>query len=185
MNKRLTAIIIILVSLSSIGLLSIQVYWIKNAVQIRQAVFNRNVDMAMQRVVFTIDKLRYQAYYLNSKEFYSKNLNAFALFDSLNRDIASQSLALNNANDLNRLLEKRLMLSNQYQQLFAKFKQPDDLRFFSKHKNLIDSLVRNSLSERNIKTKYEFGIYKPASNAMILQKTGKYPTELLSKSFSR
>ncbi len=183
MNKRLTAIIIILVSLSSIGLLSIQVYWIKNAVQIRQAVFNRNVDMAMQRVVFTIDKLRYQAYYLNSKEFYSKNLNAFALFDSLNRDIASQSLALNNANDLNRLLEKRLMLSNQYQQLFAKFKQPDDLRFFSKHKNLIDSLVRNSLSERNIKTKYEFGIYKPASNAMILQKTGKYPTELLSKSF--
>jgi two-component system phosphate regulon sensor histidine kinase PhoR len=183
MNKRLTAIIIILVSLSSIGLLSIQVYWIRNAVQVRQAVFNRDVDMAMQRVVFTIDKLRYEAYYLNSKEFYRKNLNAFALFDSLNRDIASESLTLNSANDLNRLLEKRMMLSNRYQQLFSRFKQPDDLSFFTKHKNLIDSLVRNSLLERNIKTKYEFGIYKPMSNAMILQKTGKYPTELLSKSY--
>ncbi|VAW29507.1 Two-component system sensor histidine kinase [hydrothermal vent metagenome] len=183
MNKKLTVIIIILVSLSSIGLLSIQVYWIKNAVQVRQAVFNRDVNMAMQRVVFTIDKLRYQEYYLNSKEFYRKNLNAFALFDSLNRDIASQSLTLNNANDLNQLLEKRMVLSNQYQQLFSKFHQPDDLNFFSKNKNLIDSLVGNSLSERNIKTKYEFGIYKPITNAMILQKTGKYPTELLSKSF--
>ncbi len=183
MNKKLTAIIIILVSLSSIGLLSIQVYWIKNAIQVRQAVFNRDVDMAMQRVVFTIDKLRYQKYYLNSKEFYRKNLNAFALFDSLNRDIASQSLTLNSANDLNRLLAKRMMLSNRYQQLFSKFRQPDDLSFFAKHKNLIDSLVRNSLSERNIKTKFEFGIYKPISNTMILQKTGKYPTELLSKSY--
>ncbi len=183
MNKRLTVIIIILVSLSSIGLLSIQVYWIRNAVQVRQAVFNRDVNMAMQRVVFTIDKLRYQEYYLNSKEFYRKNLNAFALFDSLNRDIASQTLTLNNANDLNRLLEKRMMLSNQYQQLFSKFHQPDDLNFFSGHKNLIDSLIRNSLSEKNIKTKYEFGIYKPIANAMILQKTGKYPTQLLNNSF--
>ncbi len=183
MNKKLTVIIIILVSLSSIGLLSIQVYWIKSAVQVRQAVFNRDVDMAMQRVVFTIDKLRYQEYYLNSTEFYRKNLNAFALFDSLNRDIDSQSLTLASANDLNLLLEKRMMLSNRYQQLFARFKQPDDLKFFTQHKNLIDSLVRNSLSEKNIKTKYEFGIYKPIANAMILQKTGKYPTELLSKSF--
>ncbi len=183
MNKRLTVVIIILVSLSSIGLLSIQVYWIRNAVQVRQAVFNRDVNMAMQRVVFTIDKLRYQEYYLNSKEFYRKNLNAFALFDSLNRDIASQTLTLNNANDLNRLLEKKMMLSNQYQQLFSKFHQPDDLNFFSGHKNLIDSLIRNSLSEKNIKTKYEFGIYKPVTNAMILQKTGKYPTQLLSNSF--
>ncbi len=172
-----------MVSLSSIGLLTIQVYWIRSAVQVRQAVFNRDVNMAMQRVVFTIDKLRYQEYYLNSKEFYRKNLNAFALFDSLNRDINSQSLILNSANDLNRLLEKRMILSSQYQQLFSRFHQPDDLNFFSKHKNLIDSLIRNSLSEKNIKTKYEFGIYKPIANAMILQKTGKYPTELLSKSF--
>jgi len=183
MNKRLTAIIIILVSLSSIGLLTIQAYWIKNAVQVRQAVFNRDVNMAMQRVIFTIDKLRYQEYYLNSKEFYRENLNAFAIFDSINRDLVTQSLSLTNPSDLNRLLEKRLMLSSRYQQLFSKFKQPDDIQFFTRHKNLIDSLIRNSLMEKNIKTKFEFGIYKPISNAMILQKTGKYPTELLSKSF--
>jgi two-component system phosphate regulon sensor histidine kinase PhoR len=183
MNKRLTAIIIILVSLSSIGLLSIQAYWIKNAVQVRQAVFNRDVDMAMQRVVFTIDKLRYQEYYLNSKAFYQQNMNAFALFDSLNRNLTAQSLSLTSPSEIQHLLEKRLMLSNQYQQLFSKFKQPDDIQFFTKHKNLIDSLLRNSLLEKNIKTNFEFGIYKPASNAMILQKTGKYPTELLSQSF--
>ena len=183
MNKRLTVIIIILVSLSSIGLLSIQAYWIKNAVQVRQAVFNRDVSIAMQRVVFTIDKLRYQEYYLNSKKFYQQNLNAFALFDSINRDLISQSLSLSSPNDLNRLLEKRLLLSNRYHQLFSKFKQPDDVRFFTKHKNLIDSLIRKALAEKNIKTKYEFGIYKPITNAMILQKTGKYPEELLNKSY--
>ncbi len=183
MKKRLTAIIIILVSLSSIGLLSIQAYWIKNAVQVRQAVFNRDVNIAMQRVVFAIDKLRYQKYYLNSKAFYQKNMTAFAVFDSLNRDLISQSLSLSNPDDLTRLLEKRLLLSDRYHQLFSKFKQPDDVRFFTKHKNLIDSLIRNALLEKNIKTKFEFGIYKPVSNAMILQKTGKYPVELLSNSF--
>ncbi len=183
MNKRLTAIIIVLVSFASIGLLSIQAYWIKNAVQVRQAVFNRDVTIAMQRVVFAIDKLRYQEYYLNSKEFYRQNLNAFALFDSINRDLISQSLTLNTPNDLNRLLEKRLQLSNQYHQLFSKFKQPDDIRFFTKHKNLIDSLIQQALLEKNIKTKFEFGIYKPIANAMILQKTGKYPTELLRDSY--
>ncbi len=183
MKKRLTVIIVILVSLSSIGLLSIQAYWIKNAVQVRQAVFNRDVNMAMRRVVFAIDKLRYQEYYLNSKAFYQKNMSAFAVFDSLNRDLISQSLSLSSPDDLDRLLEKRLLLSNRYHQLFSKFRQPDDVRFFTRHKNLIDSLIRNALLEKNIKTKFEFGIYKPISNAMILQKTGKYPGELLTKSF--
>jgi two-component system phosphate regulon sensor histidine kinase PhoR len=183
MKKRLTAIIIILVSLSSIGLLTIQAYWIKNAVQVRQTVFNRDVNIAMQRVIFVIDKLRCQEYYLNSKNFYQKNMTAFAIFDSLNRDLISQSLSLSNPDDLNRLLEKRLSLSNRYHKLFSQFKQPDDVRFFTRHKNLIDSLIRNALLEKNIKTKYEFGIYKPISNAMILQKTGKYPVELLSKSY--
>ncbi len=183
MNKRLTVIIIILVSLSSIGLLSIQVFWIRNAVQVRQAVFNRDVNMAMQRVVFTIDKLRYQEYYLNSKKFYRDNMNAFEIFDSLNRELVSQSLSLSNANDLSRLLEKRLLLSTRYQQLFSKFKQPNDIQFFSAHKNLIDSLIRSSLLKRNIKTKFEYGIYKPVTNALILQKTGKYPTQLLTKSY--
>jgi two-component system phosphate regulon sensor histidine kinase PhoR len=183
MNKRLTIIIIVLVSLASIGLMTIQVYWIKNAMQVRQAVFNRDVNIAMQRVVFTIDKLRYQEYYLKTKEFYKRNLNAFALFDSLNRDLIHQSLSLTSPADINRILEKRLLLSNQYHQLFSGFKQPDDIRFFTRHKNLIDSLIRNALKEKNIKTRFEFGIYKPVSNAMILQKTGKYPTELLTKSY--
>ena len=44
-------------------------------------------------------------------------------------------------------------------------------------------MINSALRRQNIKTKYEFGIYEPQTNAMIIQKTGKYPNELLQKSF--
>ncbi len=183
MKKRFTSLVIILVTLASIGLLLIQVYWIRNAMQVREAIFVRDVDQAMSRVVFTINKLRYQEYYLNSKNFYKQNQNAFAVFDSINQDMLNNAVPGKSIDEITRFLEQRNKISQVYQKLFQRFKGNDDVAFFTTNRQKIDSLVESALGERNIKTDYEFGVYKPLRNAMIIQRTGKYPNQLLHQSF--
>ena len=58
MNKWTTALIIALVTFATIGLMIIQVYWIRDAVKVKQAVFFRDLNQAMHQVVFELDKLR-------------------------------------------------------------------------------------------------------------------------------
>ena len=183
MKKQFTSLVIILVTLASIGLMLIQVYWISNAMQVRQAIFVRDVNQAMSRVVFTINKLRYQEYYLNSKNIYAQNQNAFAIFDSINQDLLSHSMNMNSMDEITRFLDQRNKINQAYQKLFNRFRSYDDVAFFTTNRQKIDSLVGNALSERNIKTDYEFGVYKPLKNAMIIQRTGKYPNQLLHNSF--
>ena len=183
MNKRFTAIVITLVTLASIGLLLIQVYWIRNAMQVREAVFVRDVNRAMSRVVFAINKLRYQDYYLNTKNFYQRNQSAFAVFDSINQDMLSDPMPAGSKDEITQFLQQRNKLNQAYEKLFSRFRGTDDITFFTSHRQMIDSLVSDALKERQIKTAYEFGVYKPLKNAMILQRTGKYPNQLLHRSF--
>lgn len=183
MNKKLTALIISLVTLASCGLLLVQVYWIRNAILVRQAMFNRDVDQAMNHVVFTLNNMRYQTYFLNTKNFYQKHQNAFAIFDSINSDLINQQPKLNNAEDITRFLEKRNKLNKAYQKLFTTFQGPNSMNFFTTHQNTIDSLISNALKKMHIWTHFEYGVYNPLKNTMIFQKTGKYPNELLNTDF--
>jgi two-component system, OmpR family, phosphate regulon sensor histidine kinase PhoR len=48
---------------------------------------------------------------------------------------------------------------------------------------LIDSLISCELDKHGLRTPYEFGVYSPMRNAMLYQKTGKYPQQLLTESF--
>lgn len=183
MNKKLTALIISLVTIASIGLLFIQVYWIKNALQVRRAAFNRDVNQAMSQVIFSLEKLRYQDYYLQSRKFYQKNQNAYALFDSINQAFYSHLTPMVSADDIARFLEKRNQLSQAYQKLFNSFREVNDTDFFSENKRVIDSLISVSLNKKNIKTPYDYGIFNPYRNAMIYQRTGKFPNQLLNTNF--
>lgn len=183
MNKKLTALIVTLVTLASCGLLLVQVYWIRNAIMVKQAMFNRDVNQAMSHVIFTLDNLRYQSYALNSKDFYQKNQNAFALFDSINSDLINHQPTLNNAEDISHFLRKREQLNKAYNKLFSTFGGMNNIKFFTSHQNAIDSLISNALQKKHIRTLFEYGIYNPLNNAMIFQKTGKYPNKLLHGSF--
>ena len=150
---------------------------------VRQAMFNRDVNQTMNHVIFTLDNLRYQTYFLNSKDIYQKNQNAFALFDSINSDLINQQPKLNNAEDISRFLKKRDKLNKAYSKLLQSFEGANNLKFFTNHQYAIDSLISNSLKKKHIWTSFEYGIYNPLNNAMIFQKTGKYPNKLLHASF--
>ncbi len=49
---------------------------------------------------------------------------------------------------------------------------------------LLDTLLNQEFSGKGIHLQYEFGIFSPARNKVVLEKTGKYHEELLFRSFS-
>jgi len=51
-------------------------------------------------------------------------------------------------------------------------------------KGLIDTLLKQEFASRGITIAYEFGVYSPDRNKIVLEKTGKYHDELLFKGFS-
>ncbi|HOY32175.1 MAG TPA: HAMP domain-containing sensor histidine kinase [Bacteroidales bacterium] len=49
---------------------------------------------------------------------------------------------------------------------------------------LLDSLIRHELRNSGIYTEYEFGVYSPLRNVMVIEKTGHYHKELLEEGYA-
>lgn len=183
MNKWTTTLIISLVTVATIGLLIIQVYWIRDAVKVKQAVFYRELNQAMHRVVFELDKMRLQDRVSRQSKMFRQRQQISQTFDSLNQVIIMGMNEWGSSNDFDNWLRKTNMANLALQELSISGKDQDQGSFYYSRKALIDSLISKELKEFNINTKYEFGIYSPATNSMILQKTGQYPEQLLNDSY--
>jgi len=183
MNKWTTTLIIALVTFATIGLMIIQVYWIKDAVKVKQAVFFRDLNQAMHQVVFELDKMRLQDRVARQSKFYQQREKIYDKFDSLNQFIVLDKGTWSSANDFDNWLRKTGRANRALEELTFNFNEQDQGSFFYERKTLIDSLISRELKGKKINTKFEFGVFSPATNSMILQKTGKYPEELLNDSY--
>jgi two-component system phosphate regulon sensor histidine kinase PhoR len=83
---------------------------------------------------------------------------------------------------LNKYLNKSSILSEVFDEMF-KYKYKDDienrLNFI-----LLDSMISLELHSRGIFTDYEFGVYSPIRNVMVIERTGHYHRDLLEKGFA-
>jgi two-component system phosphate regulon sensor histidine kinase PhoR len=183
MNKWATSIIITLVTLSTIGLMIIQVYWIKDAVKVKQAVFFRDVNQAMLKVVYELDQMRLQDRVRNQRKAFKQNQSIYNSFDSINQILIMSMGDLNTPSEFDRFIRNTNLANKALEQLSFNYADQDPGSFLYSKKELIDSLITRELREKRIKTTFEFGIYSPATNSMIVQKTGKYPEELLNESY--
>ncbi|HKK10943.1 MAG TPA: HAMP domain-containing sensor histidine kinase [Bacteroidales bacterium] len=57
MNKKIIIGVISVTALALVGLVGLQVYWINNAVNLREANFRRSVDEAMSSVVYKLERI--------------------------------------------------------------------------------------------------------------------------------
>ncbi len=184
MNKWSTFLIITLVTLATIGLMIIQVYWIRDAVKVKQAVFLRDLDQAMSSVVYEIDKARLEYRLKKQSRFYKSNQGIFEIYDSLNLILSEGMNKTNTLSEIDYILKKTNSLMNRasvHLSLNPRDKKPGS--FFVTHKDLIDSIITRQLKKHNINTQHEFGIYSPATNTMLVQRTGSYPEQLLKESY--
>ncbi len=161
----------------------IQVYWIRDAVQLKQSIFAKDVKQAISQVIFEIDKTRLEERVKKQRKFYEDNQSFFKVYDSLNQVMYYNFNNITNQNDIDRFMQSSNMAGKLLSDLTFNYNQQEPGNFYYTKKALIDSLIARALKKKEISTKFEFGIYSPATNSMILQKTGKYPEELLNESF--
>lgn len=173
----------IIVTVATIGLMVIQVYWIRDAVKVKQAVFRGDVDQAMAEVVFNLDRMRIEERLTKQRMQYIQQENLKLIRDSLNQLIFNGLENLNSQIDIDVLLRSTDKANRALNQLSVTFSDVDAASFLLNKKELINSQIASALAKKKIYIDFEFGIYSPATYSMILQKTGKYPEELTKESY--
>jgi two-component system phosphate regulon sensor histidine kinase PhoR len=77
MNKRLFVVLVILMSLSLIGIIFVQGYWIASAVKVKQESFTLNANQILANVSERVSDSEDRRYYLKFQElidsFYQSN----------------------------------------------------------------------------------------------------------------
>lgn len=177
MNKKLVFTIIIFMTIALMGLMSIQVYWIRNAIAVKQSNFVRSVDEALSNVVFKLEIIERDYNLKQQMERAKKMPSTFQILDSINKQSIIEMAGLNTREEFEKFARSSFITQNAIDQLMGiKNKRPIEERI---NKSLLDSLISNELDRYGISTQYEYGIYNLDRNAMVLQKTGAFPTELL------
>lgn len=83
MNKSNVNIIIILASIALLGLIAIQVYWINNAITLAEQRFDQNVNEALNKVVFKVEKQLTAAKITKKFNFRTQGIRELSQNDSL------------------------------------------------------------------------------------------------------
>lgn len=171
-------------SFALISLMVIQVYWIKNAIMVKQAIFNRDVDAAVTKTIYDLERIDRVMTYTKQKEMLSQNkLLLNNRVDSLNQSLISNLLNFSPATNISDINNSGFSSQRIIENLFSqskKFTNNVENRLSSK---LIDSLLQREFKAAGINTKYELAVYSPIRNKLVIQKTGKYPEEVLDSPF--
>jgi len=227
MNRRLIIFIAILVSSALIVLTGIQAYWIRSAVKLREANFQRSVadaagelmmrlektEVARQirksqeynSLLHTIDSLDYLIY-LESKKLgikpdtagsfnYQRQQEWSEVFENNQWKLVKKTDSANliypgsgkNGNNTENLSErarqlnrkKAFLLDQMFDEMFNSPFVPNIENRITKGQ--LDTLLHQTLSDKGIKAKYEFGVFSEGRNIMVIEKNPGFNRELMEK----
>lgn len=182
MNKKLIIAIIAVMSVALLGLMSIQVYWIGDAIKVKEATFVRDVNQSMTQVVLALEKEEMQRQYKQHLNFDNTRKNLITAWDSVNLSMAQQLQKPMTRDEYMSFVSRSTKAQEMIQEMIYGYKNHRDKE--SKIDPIrIDSMITTQLKHRGINTEFEFGVYSPTTNSMIIQKTGRYPQQLLTQSF--
>jgi two-component system phosphate regulon sensor histidine kinase PhoR len=221
-KKQLLVLLIVIMSVAMAVFIGIQVYWIKNSLQLREANFRRTVDDAVNSALWKLETIELtRRTTAGSIKILAQDsiLQQLRLQGSLNMDgqdsqgigIAKQpspeglDLSLQGKTDLSSdgsakfdsgdlpasisqnfsegaSIRKQIMLNYVMNQTLGEEGKKDVEERISG--GLIDTLLKQEFSSKGISIDYEFGVFSPDRNKIVLEKTGNYHDELLFKGFS-
>ncbi|HAG15824.1 MAG TPA: two-component sensor histidine kinase [Bacteroidales bacterium] len=171
-------------SFALISLMVIQVYWIKNAVMVKQAIFNRDVDAAITNAIYDLERIDRAMTYTQQKELLAQNkLLLNRSIDSLNQSLISSLLNFSVSPNISEINKSGFSSQRIIENLFSQSKKLNNSVENRLSIKLVDSLLQRQFRSADINTKYEFAVYSPERNKLVLQKTGKYPKEVLQSGF--
>ncbi len=215
MSKRFIIFITIIISLALIGLISIQAYWIGNAINLKEINFNRSVNEALSQVVDKIERIEIANQITQKRNFYNRGSSLIISIDSLNYLYYKELEAINRASvdkpidqsfesvtiriaqnpdsiidpdqvskqRLNELLRRKSLLINDVFEDMFTFSHFQDIENRI-DTCILDSLITLELLNKGIDTDYEYGIFSPSRNRMVIEKTGNYSKKLLENNLA-
>ncbi len=219
MKKKFLLFFIVLMSVAMLGFIGIQVYWINNSLQLREANFRRSIDDAVNIALLNLETIIYTrlgvkqdtTWNTTPKTIMTPVISGDILKDSLDPEefliirkpgIGTDELNVSGKTENSdkkhsvdklgsevmqgdaegALARKQLMLNHLMNRVLDNSKGLHVEEIVNV--GLIDTLLKQELSSRGISIAYEFGVYSPERNALMLERTGKYHEELLFKGFS-
>jgi len=153
---------------------------------VKQAIFNRDVDAVVSKTIYDLERIDRALTYTRQKELLSKNkLLLNNAIDSVNQSIISSLLNFSPSPSINDINSSGFSSQRIIENLFS---QSERLSINNLVENRIDikqldSLLKREFRRANINTKYEFAVYSPNRNRLVIQKTGKYPEQVLRSPF--
>lgn len=182
MNKRLIAGIIVVITIALLGLMGIQVHWIGAAMKVKEATFVRDVNQAMNHVIVNLEKEAMQRRFEHRMNMLNRQSELISSWDSLNNAMFMDMQNPMSQADFEGFVRRSNMAQEMLQEMLFGHQSARTLNHYI-NPALIDSLISCELNKHGLRTPYEFGVYSPMRNAMLFQKTGQYPQQLLSESF--
>lgn len=190
MQKRSLFLIILFTVVALMGLITIQIVWIKYDIQARNSNFDKSMNEAVSNAIYKLDKIEFAKEIDNELSILQDQFQLKELFDSIASSIEKPGT--------NSLYDSILSLTQkeQYlimQQIFQRtFMIRDVVRevFNSRKLNsmaenidvaLLDSLLHRELALKGVFAGYEFGIYNPQKKQLIIERTGRFSQELLDQ----
>lgn len=249
MSRKIISLVIALITVALIGLVGIQIYWIKNALAVKEANFDRSVNEALTNVVYKLEKLEVANRIRNRINAGSRNVSLYSTIDSLNNmflkemesmthdfniqkasyinytskhvsieytetipgngsiKVDTNLVTISNkdtsvkqevrpvsvpeyyfpsnhfdsiSDKIDKFLKKSFLVSDVFEEMFNYNASPNIKERINSEK--LDSLIKAELDNNGIRTDYEFGIYSPLENELVIEKTGNYHSELLNNS---
>jgi len=219
-KKQLLVLLIVIMSVAMAVFIGIQVYWIKNSLQLREANFRRSIDEAVNGALIKLETIELTRRTTNSSlqvlnDTSTTELNNLGLQNISNSDtqgiemakqpalegriVQSSGKSQAQSNDADKTthgklpasitenyaevaaVRKQFMLNYLMNQTLGKEENKDIETKISVA--LLDTLLRFEFANKGIRIEYEFGVYSPDRNKIVLEKTGKYHDELLFKGF--
>jgi len=146
--KWSSTIIFVIVTIATIGLMLIQVYWIRDAVKVKQAVFLREVQQSMGQVVFNLDKMMIEERLNKQRKNYMQQKNLKVIRDSLNQLLFNGLENINSQTDLDILLQSTDKANKALSQLTVNFSKVDAASYLLNKKELINTQIKTALAKR-------------------------------------
>ncbi len=167
MKQRMIVFAIVMLSIALSGLMIIQGYWINNAYRIKQANFVRTVNEASHNVIMTMEKMEIVRRLQEPELTGRKTISANAAVDSVNQVLLREMQRINTRKDLEIFFNKYFMARDLMEDRM--FKMDDRTARKKIDIRLLDSLLNNEFTQRNMNTEWQFGVYNPFGNDITLK----------------
>jgi two-component system phosphate regulon sensor histidine kinase PhoR len=165
-----------------VALVMVQAYWVKNAIDVRQANFVRSVTESVDGVVFRLEKSELAGQLESTVKFLGGPSPYMVNNDSLTQALRYEFQDISNRAELEHFYNKYILSDDLEGRplLHSSFHLIEKRLSY----NLLDSLLNDELNKRSISTKFQFGVFSAKRGQMVLMTKNSNASVLLEKGYA-